>query len=1069
MKKYALIIFSFVLMLAPCPLWSAGAQDRSVKVTVDDELGPLAGVSVLVKGTINGGSTDADGVVTIEGIDESSVLVVSCIGYATQEITVGDRAEIEVTLSEDSMQLDDIVVVGYGTQKKESLTSAISSVRAEDVTKTKQNNVVTSLQGKVPGLLIRQSGGTPGSFAADISLRGYGTPIIVIDGVVRSDTYSNSNKGISTDLEFSQLNPEDIESISVLKDASASIYGMGAGNGVIMITTKKGSAGSKPSVYYSNVFSLGNPKMPKEVGIVDYMKMSNEMADVAKFTRPYTDEQIEEYANGTKQGFSWWDAAMRKFSFSQTHNVSVRGGSDFMTYFLSGSFNNDRSIYRSDNNFKYRRFTLRGNFTFNLAEGLTMDYQTSFRSTFSADPANDDVYNEKSAMLFNYIAFSDRLTPATVKDNPNHYTYQGQSPTENPIAMMNHDLNYTDKRGRAFTNTVNLRYKAPFLKGLELFAQGAYDFYYDGNYTKKTIYPLYDYETDEVMGYGGDENSYRETIRERERLYGRVQANYNASFGKHDLAAMLAAEVTRMDVRNMMAKRLYGDIFTHPTISSGLESTASNSGTRTSTATAGYLGRVNYEYDNRYLVEVMARYDGTYIYQRGHRWGFFPSYSLGWRISEEPFIKDNIPWLSSLKIRWSDGKTGLTQGRAYAYESGYVAGNTYVFTPGSMVQGYVNDQIANTILTWADVRMQDIGVDWNIFNDMFSGSFDYFWRTTKGIAGTSSGSTPTILGATVPQINVDSRLNVGMELSLSHRNKVGDFDYYVTVTGTLARTKNLHVESQATTLYPSAQSYWGGGFSFGSPGASSQNRWTDYHALWYYGLAGGRFGSWEEIYDSDVKYDANAGMQTTVIGQYKLLDTNQDGYISGADVLYKWGERNPPLQFGLNFGFTWKNLDFNMVWQGATMNSKIIWLLHTFGFGGYNNIYEMYTDRWHVAEEGADPYDPDTEWIPGYWPALMDASDANNWRPGMYDAPSDFTQIDATYFRLKSFEIGYTIPRKVMEKIGLRSARVFVGGTNWLTICSEKMRFYDPEAAASMQSNTMPLMRTVNFGLSVTF
>ena len=515
MKKYALIIFSFVLMLAPCPLWSAGAQDRSVKVTVDDELGPLAGVSVLVKGTINGGSTDADGVVTIEGIDETSVLVVSCIGYATQEITVGDRAEIEVTLSEDSMQLDDIVVVGYGTQKKESLTSAISSVRAEDVTKTKQNNVVTSLQGKVPGLLIRQSGGTPGSFAADISLRGYGTPIIVIDGVVRSDTYSNSNKGISTDLEFSQLNPEDIESISVLKDASASIYGMGAGNGVIMITTKKGSAGGKPSVYYSNVFSLGNPKMPKEVGIVDYMKMSNEMADVAKFTRPYTDEQIEEYANGTKQGFSWWDAAMRKFSFSQTHNVSVRGGSDFMTYFLSGSFNNDRSIYRSDNNFKYRRFTLRGNFTFNLAEGLTMDYQTSFRSTFSADPANDDVYNEKSAMLFNYIAFSDRLTPATVKDNPNHYTYQGQSPTENPIAMMNHDLNYTDKRGRAFTNTVNLRYKAPFLKGLELFAQGAYDFYYDGNYTKKTIYPLYDYETDEVMGYGGDENSYRETIRER--------------------------------------------------------------------------------------------------------------------------------------------------------------------------------------------------------------------------------------------------------------------------------------------------------------------------------------------------------------------------------------------------------------------------------------------------------------------------------------------------------------------------------------------------------------------------
>ena len=229
-----------------------------------------------------------EGTVTIDNVESSSVLVISCIGYATQEITVGNRAEIEVTLQEDSQLLDDIVVVGYGTQKKESLTSAISSVRAEDVTKTKQNNVITSLQGKVPGLLIRQSGGTPGSFAADISLRGYGTPIVVIDGVVRSDILQQRQQGNFHRPRVLQLNPEDIESISVLKDASASIYGMGAGNGVIMITTKKGTADSRPSVYYSNIFSFGNPKMPKEVGIVDYMKMSNEMADVAKFARPYT-------------------------------------------------------------------------------------------------------------------------------------------------------------------------------------------------------------------------------------------------------------------------------------------------------------------------------------------------------------------------------------------------------------------------------------------------------------------------------------------------------------------------------------------------------------------------------------------------------------------------------------------------------------------------------------------------------------------------------------------------------------------------------------------------------------
>lgn len=1066
MKKALLLLVSALLMLASAGM--ASAQSRSVKVNVSDSYGPMAGASVMVKGTVSGDVTDLDGNVTLSGVDDKSVLTISFIGYVTEEVTVGKQSSISVVLHEESERLDETVVVGYGTQKKESLTSAITSVRAEDITNTKQNDVVTALQGKVPGLLIRQAGGTPGSFGADISLRGYGAPIIVIDGVVRSDSYSNSNKGINTDLTLSQLNPEDIESISVLKDASASIYGMGASNGVIMVTTKKGSSQKKPSVNYSNIFSFGKPQMPKEVDIVTYMKLSNEMADVAKFNRPYTDEQIAEYASGAKKDFSWWDAAMKDHSTTQTHNLSVRGGSDNFTYFLSGSFNDDRSIYNSPNNYMYKRYTLRGNFSIKLTDDLSLDYQTSFRATNSADPANDDLYNEKSNMIFNYIAFSDRLTPATVKGNPNHYTYQGQSPTENPIAMMDHDLNYTDKRGRAFTNTVVLNYDAPFLKGLHLMAQGAYDFNYNGTYTKKTIYPLYDYETDEILGYGGEENSYRESIMESERMYGRFQANFNRVWGKHSFQAMAAAEATLHNRRSMMAKRLFGDFFTHPTINSGLPSLSSNSGTRSATATAGYLGRVNYEYANRYLVELMARYDGTYVYQHGHRWGLFPSVSLGWRISEEPFIKNNFPFISSLKLRYSDGLTGLQQGRPYAWQSGYVSGNSYVFTPGTSSLGYVNNEIANTILTWADVRMQDIGIDWNLWNDKFGGTFDAFRRHTTGLAGTSSGSVPSILGVSIPQINIDSNETVGLELTLTHRNRIGQLGYNVALTGTLSRTKRLHVESQATALWASAMSYYGAGFIVNG-GGSQQNRWTDYHSLWYYGLDGGRFTSWDQIFDSNVKYDANTGMQTTVIGQYMLYDWNQDGYITAHDVQYKWNEANPPLQFGMNVGLNYKNFDFNMVWQGATMTSKIIWLLHTFGYGGYNNIFEMYLDRYHVKEEGADPYDPATEWVAGYWPALMDASDANNWRPGMYDAPTDFTQINASYFRLKSFELGYTVPRKVLSKVGLRSARVFVGGTNWLTITSRKMKYYDPESAAAMQSNTMPVMRTLNFGVNLNF
>ena len=1069
MKKFLLLILATASMLA-FPAW-LGAQTKSVKVNVVDAYGPVAGAAVQVKGTTNGQSTDLDGNATINNVDSESVLVVSFIGYLTQEITVGNRATINVTLKEDTELLDETVVVGYGTQKKESLTSAITSVRSEDVTKTKQNDVVTALQGKVPGLLIRQAGGTPGAFGADLSLRGYGAPLIVIDGVVRSNSYSNRNKGINTDLEFSQLNPEDIESISVLKDASASIYGLGAGNGVIMITTKKGSAMKKPSVTYSDVFSFGRPKMPEEVSIADYVKLSNEMADVAKFNRPFSDEDIKAAENGTLENFSWWDAAMKHHSTTQTHNLSVRGGNDAMTYFISGSFNDDRSIYKSPNNYKYQRYTLRGNFTFKLTDDLSMDYQTSFRATASADPANDDVYNEKSNMIFNYIAFSDRTVPATIPENPNHYTYQGQSPTENPIAMMDHNLNYTDKRGRAFTNTVNFNYNPHFVKGLRLLLQGAYDFNYDGTYTKKTVYPLYSYEADhydQVVGQGGDENSYRERIGERERMYVRFQGNYSKTWGKHTLSAMAAAEATKMNMRNMTGKRLFGDFFTHPTISSGLAGTDSATGTRSSSATAGYLGRLNYEYASKYLVEVMGRYDGTYIYQHGHRWGFFPSYSLGWRISEEPFIKNNLPWISNLKIRWSDGKTGMTQGSPYAYQMGYVPGSTYVFTPGSQVQGYVNNEVANTILTWSDMRMMNAGIDWNFWHDKFSGTFDIFQRMQTGIAGRSSGSTPTILGVSEPQINVDSRVTAGMELTLSHRNHIGDFNYYLTATGTISRTMNLHIESQATSQYYASMNYYGAGFIMNGT-ASTQNRWTDYHGLWKYGLEGGRFTSWEDIYNSPVKYDANTGMQTTVMGQYKLLDWNGDGYITAHDVQYAWPEANPSFQFGLNMGFNWKNFDLNMVWQGATMTSKIIWLLHTFGYGGYNNIYTMYLDRYHVANQGDDPYDPTTQWVEGYWPALMDSSDANNWRPGMYDAPSDFTQLDATYFRLKSFELGYTLPKPFLSKIGIRSARVFLGGTNWLTLTSKKIAAYDPESAAAMQSNTMPVMRTVTCGVNVNF
>jgi TonB-linked SusC/RagA family outer membrane protein len=1067
-----LLLMSFVasiLLAGPC-LHAASNETQQigpVTITVSDADGPLIGATVAIKGSNQGELSDANGIVKFDRISPDATLVISYIGYQAQEIVVGGRTSISIVLLQTDQMMDELVVVGYGTQSRGSQTSAIADIKTQDIVSTKQVDLVTSLQGKIPGLLIRQSGGTAGRFLSNISMRGYGTPIVVIDGIVRSEPYVNSSGyGVSTDLALAQLNPNDIESITVLKDASASIYGLGAGNGVILVTTKKGQS-IKPTINYSNTFSFGSPKMPKSMSMVDLMTIDNEMADNAHYPHKWTDAEIEEYRNGTKTGFNWWDLMMKDFAFSQNHNMSIRGGSDRVQYFVSGSYNDEGSIYDVDN-FTYDRYTLRGNFTAKLTDNLTMDYQTSIRTTKAQNPYSTEYFGDASEMLFNYIAYSDRTVSATTLANPNHYTYQGDAPSYNPMAMSDHDLSYTDKRGRLITNNVNLRYEAPFLKGLTMQLTGAYDFNYNGTYNKETKYPLYDYYTDEEVGTGGTRNYYGETTTEIERYYARYQANYDLRKEKHHVAAMVAAEATQTDTRNLGSSREFGDFYTHSTVSSGIGSTSVSTGTRYETATAGYLGRLNYDFDGKYLVEVMGRYDGTYVYAPGYRWGFFPSYSLGWRISEEPFIKNNAKWINNLKIRWSDGKTGLTQGDPYAYLSGYTVDGSYIFETGSAIDGYVNSEIANTLLSWADIRMLDLGVDWDFFDGLFGGSFDVFSRKTTGIAGTSSGSTPTILGVTVPSINIDSQQDIGLDVILTHRNKIGELSYHVTATGTFSRTKKLHVESEATSLWPSQAIYYGTGVALFNAG-SSQDRWSNYRELWYYNLAGGQFQNWDDICASDVKYDASYGMQSTMPGQYKISDLNGDGYITGADIRYKWGESNAPMQFGLTIGAEYKNFDFNMLWQGATFVSKIIWLLHVFGYGGYADNYEMYLDRYHLAEAGGDPFDPNGEWVSGYWPALVDANGPGVLRPGTYDFPTDFTQINGTYFRMKSIEVGYTFPLKALNFLGLNSARVFVGGTNLLTICTKKMKYYDPESAAAMHSSTMPNMRTINFGANLNF
>ncbi|MBO4624499.1 MAG: TonB-dependent receptor [Bacteroidales bacterium] len=1040
------------------------AQNLTVKGSVlDAEKQPVIGAAVLQVGTTNGAACDLDGNFTIT-VPSGAELEVSAIGYETLRVKV-TSSTMHITLQEESTELEETVVVGYGTQKKASLTSSITNIQAEDITSTKQSDLVSSLQGKVPGLQIRQNSGAVGWFDQDISLRGYGAPLVIIDGVARQSRsrqywgwYDNNS---SSSAALAELNPDDIESITVLKDASASIYGLGAQNGVILVTTKKGQIG-KPSVTYSNTLTFGVPTaLPKEVDIATYMEVYNEMTrnNRKNPTTTYSDEEIAHYRNGDPgyENFSWWDAIFKSHTFSQVHNVSIRGGNQQSPYYLSGNFTNQDAIYRA-NTGDYNRYGFTANFTTKITPNLSVSFQSAINVTSQEMPPANTTQN---AMY--YALLTPRSVHATTRDNPDHYS-SNVAENRNAVALMESSIAGSKKDNDvAFRNNLDVKYEAPFLKGLVLQASAAYDVVERKNSSLTKHFPLYDYESDILAAYNPDKNQYSENWNTYTKYYGRLQANYNTTIARsHHLGATLAAEATINKLRSISASREFGDFYTHDIISQGTADTQTNSGSRSSSAAAGYVGRVNYDYQGKYLVELMARYDGTYLYAPGHRWGFFPSYSLGWRVSEEKFFKSILPQVNNLKFRWSDGLTGYSQGDPYGYMVAYSTNGSTVFTDGAAITGYANHSPAQTIISWAKVRMMDFGFDFEVWRGLLGGSVDWFWRNTSGIAAASTASVPDMYGQSLPQENLNKSQNVGIDLSLSHRNHIKDFNYRVMFTATFSRSRTTYDASMENYPWASANAYYA---------SNAVGRWSDAHsASTYHWLNGNpQFTSWQEIYDSNVYY---GNMKEMLPGMYKLEDRNGDGVISSSDMYYTWAETNPPLQFGLVLSGSWKGFDFNATFNAATLVSKAVSLSGGMGYGFFTTFYENYMDRWHTADPKADPFDPNTQWVSGYWPAMSLATSAYDTASNVtYRVNQPYDYVDGTYLRLKSLEVGYTFQADLLRKIHIRSLRVYMNGTNLLTFCNKLLKPYDPERNQNSYLGVAgtPLMKNFSAGVNINF
>ena len=1076
MKKLMQLTFRSLLIVAAmfiAPLNAAAQNEISVEVTVTDDLGPVFGASVFVEGTTIGDVTNENGVTVINNVPKNGTLVVSFIGYATQTIKVEGRAKINVKMAVSSEFIEETVVVGYGVQKKESLTSAISQIASEDIENTKQIDVVSSLQGKIPGLLITQNNSRPGDFNSTISLRGYGTPMVVVDGVVRSGGQNfrsgwGGNATLSNDLSVLQeLDANDIESISVLKDASAAIYGLGAANGVILITTKKGKI-QKPSVSFNANLSLQQPtSIQDKVPLQEYLRWKNGMIDVAREAGKWSEDDIQKFASGANEWYDWYDNLTKNVAFTKNFNLSVRGGSEQIQYYLGLGYADDATVYKTQG-FNYDRYNINGNVTAKITKDLEARFQTSMRITNTKQPGS---YNDLANLTY-YLYMCDPTTKPYVKDNPSHFTSVEEH--KNPAAILSTDHELTTRRSTSFNNTLDLTYTAPFLKGLKLQATGAYDYNVFHNSQMIHQWDEYDYWTDEWAGIGCGNNddwkqqdTYSENWMYNTRLYGRIQANYANRFGKHDIQAMLAAETTIQKRYNIGGSREYGpsaaeSFFTHPVLNMGYAPSQKNNGTRSASATAGYLGRINYNYAGKYFVEFMGRYDGTYVYAPGKRWGFFPSYSLGWRISEENFGKDNIPWLNNLKVRWSDGFTGMVKGSAYAYLAGYTQSGSWAFTEGKSVAGWSNSTVENTVLTWTNVRMMDVGVDWEISRGIFGGSFDWFRRITSGIAAQRSATIPDFYGVTLPQENLNKQENQGLELQLYHRNTVGNFTYRIQASATYTRNRMLYQESDKTAKYSSAYNYWSN---------HTTGRWNGYNSFTAY-HANGQYTNLNEIADANVMNSRLNGNAFITPGQYIVDDRNGDGYINSSDVYYYMSADNPPLQYGLQFSGNWKNLDFSIVFNGSALRWKTIGMYGYSGTGFFEYMPSMYKDSYHVANYGDDPWDPKTQWVAGYYPALQAAGAVyNTGSPdGTYTLNLPYNTVNAAFLRLKTVDVGYTVSPNFLKVVGIKSCRLSFNATNLLTICDRRLKFSDPEQVDNEGgAGVLPPNRAYTFGIRLNF
>lgn len=1007
------LLFFAMAFLMVCQ--TAFAQQRTISGVVTDENNePLMGVGVILQGNASVGTiTELDGKYTLSVPANGAVLEFSCLGYTSKTVAVAQSNVINVQLTFDNLQLDETVVVGYGTHKKETLTGSIVSVKGDEIAKSPSPNLGSSLEGRLPGLIVNQRSGQPGKDDPSIQVRGFGTfgnssPLYIIDGVERSD--------------MTRLNPDDIESITVLKDASAAIYGARAANGVILVTTKKGQEGqTRFSVDFSTSFSRPT-KVPKMLDAATYSEVMNE-GDWDRKGRPenYTplipESDIEKYRNGSDPvlypNTDWLAETLRPFSLSTRTSFQAAGGTKNVRYLLSfGARTQGPGYVNMDE--EYNQYTFRSNVEVDFSKNLTVGANIS---AIISDETHSNIANVTN---FTNILIAD---PRLVAVYPNGLIAPGRL-GENPLLINQRGYDKTWKS--PVYSTFTATYKIPWVKGLKLDASFNYDFSNTKNKVFKLPYQYHEYnvvtgEYDLKQGTGQKTVELTDTYSNRTNVLYNFRISYDRTFGEHHVAAMVGQEqqiVTNSSL-NGWRQNFISTTIDELNVGSNAAEDKNNGGSSSRTSRNNFFGRVNYDYNSKYLIEGIFRYDGSYKFPKASRYGFFPAASLGWRISEEPFIKDNVDFINQLKLRASLGQTGNDAVSADQWMQAYSFSGNHVFGT-STNSGMTPGTMPNPNITWEKSTKYDLGVDATLWNGLLGAEITVFKEHRTDILTKRNLSIPQTFGfSALPNENIGEVENHGFEIVLSHRNKVGDLNY--SLSGNISYAKNSIIFMDET---PNVEEYQN---QTGHP----------VNAGLYYKADG--------IFHTQAELDAYPHHKNTHVGDPKIIDLNDDGVIDSNDRYRFDYTSTPRTVFGLNFSLSYKNFDLSGLIQGQTGAYNYDSDFTHIGISDQSNGFVARAkDRWTVNNPN------------GTMPR------ADSYTPGN----STFFLYDATFIRLKNLELGYSIPKSFMNKIGLDSCRFYVSGFNLLTWAKE-IKWCDPELSGS--SLYYPQQRVINLGVRVQF